>query len=174
MCDSLCQECLETEEKTGLDMVCLLNQLAKIKGGETPRQLSNRERKYLCLWLSGYSNYYIAFKLTKKEEPNFRQLSNQELEILKKQRNLLVDMSKSVNAYIKNLIGSDEEDRVPHCSSAIRYLQENHICQTAQAKHELVRRRLYITVKGVDNPEAALQKIIETLRERGINLDNLI
>lgn len=177
MQDSLCQECLETEEKTGLDLVCLLNQLAKVKGGEkTARQLSEKEKQFLCLWLSGYSNYYITFKLTKFREPSFQELSNQELGILKKQKNLLADMSKSVNGYIKISIGLDEKEkeRVPHCSSVIRYFQENNICQKAKAKHELVQRKLYITVKGVDDPEAALKKIIETLRERGIDLDNLI
>jgi hypothetical protein len=83
-------------------------------------------------------------------------------------------MSRSVKAYIKNMIGLDEKDKNLDCSLAIHYLQENNICQKAKAKHELVKRKLYITVKGVDDPEAALKKIIETLRERGIDLDNLI
>lgn len=174
MCNSLCFECLETEEKTGLDLVCLLNQLAKVKGKETPQNLSDKEKQFLCMWLSGYSNYYITFKLAKFREPNFQELSNQELEILKKKKYLLADMSRSVIGYLKTLMCLDKDERVPHLSSIIRYFQEQNICQKSQVQHELVKRKLYITVKGVDDPQASMQKIIETLREQGIDLDNLI
>ena len=174
MCCSLCQECLETEEQTGLDLVCILNQLAEVKGKMEPQKLSNREKQYLCLWLNGYSNYYIAFRLTKKREPNFQELSNPELKILKRQRNLLADMSKSVHAYVKSLMRLDEAERVPHCSSVIIYLKENNICQKPQLKYELVRRKLYITVKGVQDPQSTIDKILKILRERDINLDSLL
>lgn len=175
MCDSLCYECLETEEKTGLDIVCLLNRLSQIKSISSKRKLTltKREKIYLCLWLIGYSNYYIAFKLTKEREPSFQELSNPELEILRKKRNLEAEMSKSVKPWIRNLIGLDEEERTPHFSSAIRYLKEESICQKSQIKYEVVKQKFYIIVEG-DDPRAKLQKIIETLRERGIDLDNLI
>ncbi|WP_341525354.1 hypothetical protein WKK05_22490 [Nostoc sp. UHCC 0302] len=59
----LCSICKQTEEKTGIDIGLLLEKLSSVKG----KELSEYEKKYLCLSLASYTTAQIAYFMYKHE-----------------------------------------------------------------------------------------------------------
>jgi hypothetical protein len=100
----------EAQTRSGIDIVRLMSELSEIKRKRYPKskgELTQLEIDYLCLFLSGYSKGEIAYRIRKYEMPTAREL--QAWADLKNQiRNLKAQMSSTVHAYIKEMLGVNQ------------------------------------------------------------------
>ncbi|MEG3909636.1 hypothetical protein QT979_17370 [Microcoleus sp. w2-18bC1] len=131
----LCQECVEAEEKSALDLARLLKELGDIKRNFFPesKELSDNEIIFLCLSLCSYSIGQIAYYFT-----NHKIIMPEELlaePALKKMiNNINSEMSKRISPYLKKLLDlpDDKYKRRPGWSEIIRILKERGYTKISQ------------------------------------------
>ncbi len=123
--DNLCQNCLEAQSRSGIDLRRLLSDLSKIKQEFYPhtKSLSDTEIQYLCLSLSRYSQGQIAYFFYKHKIPDFDELTNcKDLQRLIK--NLNAEMSSRIHKYLKKLMNIELDARKPSWKKVIDFLQQ--------------------------------------------------
>lgn len=109
--DRLCQECIDVERILQIDINRLFNDLSRCKG----RPLSENEKRYLCLSLSGDRAIDIARRedynrihyKCQNENPNLSEEQLQELvdrKLRDRANNIKTSMAKSINQYINDLM----------------------------------------------------------------------
>lgn len=186
--NQLCPECVRAEVRTELDISCVLKKLADNKG----IKLSDQQEKYLCLWLSGFSDYYIAYTFYYQcRKPTLSELLHQNKNILGYKDTVITNMSRTVHTYVKNLILNQQKNlisdqsnkekqtetekkrnKVPHFSVVVQFFREQE-CQKKPL--EVLEQKFYMIV-GDNSPttkEEILEKLKQMGREMGIDWDNL-
>ena len=114
----LCPACQEVVNKQPeLDIVAFIHQL------EEYEPLQPREKEYLCLSLSGYSPYQIAFRRHYRRNPKTSEDWDDKT-IEKKERNLKGDMSKLLYPRIRNALCLDEAQQFPPWSHIVEMIKE--------------------------------------------------
>lgn len=152
----------EAEEKSGIDMQYLLENLASIKGNK----LTEREIIYLSLSLSGYVNSYIAYVLYRHKLPTLEELKVCK-DIERIEQNMKSDMSKTVNIYVKELMALNPDTNKPRWSKVIDFLNKNGYKKETMLRSnslELETPKLMI-YEGDKIPI----EIIESLKQNGIH-----
>jgi nicotinic acid phosphoribosyltransferase len=152
----------EAEEKSGIDMQRLLENLALIKGNE----LTEREIIYLSLSLSRHINSYIAYVLYRHKFPTLEDLKVCK-DIERIEQNMKSDMSKTVNIYVKELMGLNPDTNKPRWSKVIDFLNKNGYKKKTVLRSdglEVEPQRLMI-YEGDKIPT----EIIESLKQNGIH-----
>lgn len=163
MTKQLCLECIEAEEKTGIDISRLLERLTSIKG----KSLSHSETIYLCLSLCCcYSNLQIAYRLSKHRFPTLEELSSC-ADIKRIERNLKSEMSDRINAYIKVMMNVESDKRRPSWLNIIEFLNNNGYKKTqVVSKASLnTKQEFFLLCEGNKLPE----EIIEILKQHGMH-----
>jgi hypothetical protein len=127
---ALCSDCLEVEKVLDIDIQRLLKALGQQKG----RELSDQEQRYLCLSLLGNEPMDIArldyYKMcsygviTDNPALTPAQLEIAVQEELKKKasQNIRPLLSKTINSFVKNLMGVTE---MPSWSKVMYFLRQN-------------------------------------------------
>jgi hypothetical protein len=156
-----CLECIEAEEKTGIDISRLLERLTSIKG----KSLSDSETIYLCLSLCCYSNLQIAYRLSKHRFPTLEELSSC-ADIKRIERNMKSEMSDRINAYIKIMMNVESDKRRPSWLKIIEFLNNNGYKKTqAMSKASLnTKQEFFLLCEGNKLPE----EVIEILKQHGM------
>ena len=120
----LCQQCLQFQKNTGINIEQFLQKLTAIKQKYVKynKPLSPQEIEYICLSLSGYSKGQIAFYFYKRREiPNQEELNKWDDKSKKmKIKQLNSDMSPSIHKYVNEFMGVD---RFPSWVRVIEFLQ---------------------------------------------------
>ena len=159
----LCQECLEAEAESNLDINCVLTKVESQK--KIP--LSDLETRYLCLSLCLNCSYQVAFRLYKYRKPTTEEIYRRVPEITIKTQRLREDMAGKVNRYIKELMGiQDQGRRIPKWSQVVLFFQ-NEGCQKNQSPADGKLQKFFCLVKG----NKSQQEIINTFKRLGMEID---
>lgn len=159
----LCQECLDAEAISNLDINCVLT---KVESQKT-NPLSNLENRYLCLSLCLDCSYQVAFRLYKNRRPTTEEIYRREPEMIKKTQYLRSEMADKVNRYIKELMGiQDEGKRIPKWSKVVLFFQ-NEGCKKNQSPLDGKAQNFFCLVKG----KKSKQEIINAFRMLGMEID---
>ena len=169
---ALCSDCLEVEKVLDIDIQCLLKALGQQKG----RELSDKEQRYLCLSLLGTEpmdiarlDYYDMCSYgVRTDNPA---LTPAELEIavqeeLKKKasQDIRPFLSKTINSFVKNLMGVTE---MPSWSKVIYFLRQNGYTMIDLSGES--KKRITISLGGQPSDSA----IVELLRILKLNNPNI-
>ncbi|MEG3935806.1 MULTISPECIES: hypothetical protein [unclassified Microcoleus] len=162
-----CLECQEAEQRENLDINCILNKLKSVKQS----QLSSREISYLCLCLCLLSRYEKAFRMVKYKTPTIEELKSKDPEISQKGENLSADMSKTVHLYIKQMMGIDEEKRLPPWSKVCSFMRDTGCKKNQQSPQVEIQRCMFIArVKGNKISDIEMQN---NLKKLGIEVETI-
>ncbi len=163
---ALCSYCLEVEKVLDIDIQRLLKALDQQKG----RELSDQEQRYLCLSLLGNEpmdiarlDYYDMCSYgVRKDNPD---LTTAELEIavqeeLKKKasQNIRPLLSKTINSYVKNLMGVTE---MPSWSNVMYFLKQNGYTMIDLAGKSKKEIKIILGAKPSDKAIVELLQILK-------------
>jgi hypothetical protein len=130
---TLCSDCVEVQKILDIDIERLIQELGIQKGDN----LSDQEQRYLCLSLLGNEpkdiaklDYYDRCRYDlQRNHPN---LTAEELETAvkkelakKAEQNIRPYLSKTINDYVKNLMGVPEKTPMPSWSKVMYFLKQN-------------------------------------------------
>jgi hypothetical protein len=126
----MCGEALITEaqHKSGINIRTLIEDLSDRKRQEHPKStgLTEIEKIYLCLSLSGYSKGTIAYRIRFHQLPTAPELQAW-VEIKEGINYLRSEMAKSVNRYIKQILGLTQPNvKMPSWATTIDLLKDRH------------------------------------------------
>jgi hypothetical protein len=165
----MCGEPLITEAQTksGIDVQALTERLSEIKLKKYPNsrgELTSLEISYLCLFLAGYSKGEIAYRIRQYKVPTERELLEW-ADLDKQSKNLTAQMSHSIHAYIKEIIGLTQLNaKLPNLTTTIERLKaENYGLATQQPTASSTTARLI--VEG----NLTSEQLTNALRQLGIN-----
>jgi hypothetical protein len=127
MCDDpLLTLLTQAQSKSGLDLQNLIRNLSDIKRQQHPKSrgvLTEPEKIYLYLSLSGYSKGTIAYRISKHRFPNESELQEW-VEIEKSIKNLNAEMANSIHKYIKKILDlSSPNAKIPSWKTVIDRLK---------------------------------------------------
>jgi hypothetical protein len=100
---TLCSDCVEVQNILDIDIERLIKELGNQKG----KNLTDQEQRYLCLSLLGNEPKDIA-KLDYKAESTIRPY-----------------LSNTINSYVKNLMGVDDDEDRPSWAKIMCFLKQN-------------------------------------------------
>jgi hypothetical protein len=169
--DHLDRNCLEAQEKSGIDLRRLLSDLNKIKKEFYPRSksLSDTEIQYLCLSLSRYSKGEIAYYFYRHKIPSAEELKNCE-DLKKLTRNLNSEMSSRIHKYLKKLMDIEENKRKPSWKKIIDFLHQGDQYNLSNSLRETTTK-LSVLIE-IDNSQLivldGIQELKALLRKHGI------
>lgn len=162
-----CRECQEAEQRENLDINCILNRLKSVKKS----QLSSREISYLCLCLCLLSRYEKAFRMVKYKTPTIEELKTKDPEISKKGENMSADMSRTVHFYIKEMMGIEEEKRLPPWPKVVSFMRATGCKKNQQSPQLEMQRFMFIArVKGNKISDLEMQN---ELKKIGIEVETI-
>jgi hypothetical protein len=164
----MCGEPLITEAQTksGIDVPALITDLSDKKRKEHPKSegLTEIEKIYLCLSLSGYSKGTIAYRIRFHRLP-----TQQELQAWAEIRDginyLRSEMAKSVHRYIKQILGLTQPNaNMPNWKTTIERLKaENY----GLASHQKIASST--TARLIVEADLTSEQLTNALRQLGIN-----
>lgn len=159
----LCQECLDAETISNLDINCVLTKVESQK----KKPLSDLENRYLCLSLCLDCSYQVAFRLYKNRIPTTEEIYRREPEMKRRTQRLREEMADKVNRYIKELMGiQDEGKRIPKWSQVVLFFQ-NEGCQKNPSPLDGKLQKFFCLVKG----NKSQQEIIKAFQRLGMEID---
>jgi hypothetical protein len=157
----------KAQNESGLNIHNLMRDLSDIKRQEHPKSqgvITEKEKIYLYLSLSGYSKGTIAYRIIKHRFPSEQEL-RQWLKIKKSIDNLNAEMANSIHKYIKQILGlSSQNVRIPSWSIVIEQLKIRKYSLDRINKVEKTHE-IRLIVEGNLTP----QRLNEILQQFGID-----
>ena len=169
--DRLCDNCLEAQAKSGIDLSRLLLDLSKIKQEFYPqsKSLSVTETQYLCLSLSRYSQGQIAYYFYKHKIPSLKELTDCG-DIQRLIRNVNAEMSSKVHKYLKILMDIEKGERKPSWKKVIDFLRcSNRYNLANNSTRVITKLSVLIEVESSQSiNHDYIQQLKDLLKQHGI------
>ena len=118
----LCNTCQQTQTLTRIDIQHFLQELNQIKRQTINRNISDKEREYICLSLLKNTKGQIAFYFYKSRRIPSKEELKKWQDMSQKIQNLNSEMSPTVHKYVNEFMGVD---RFPGWERVIEFLQNN-------------------------------------------------
>lgn len=142
---TLCSDCVEVQKILDIDIERLIKEL----GNQKCKNLTDQEQRYLCLSLLGNEPKDIA-KLDYKAESTIRPY-----------------LSNTINSYVKNLMGVDDDEDRPSWSRVMYFLKQNGYTMVDLSGES--KKRITISLGGQPSDSA----IVDLLRILKLNNPNI-
>jgi nitric oxide reductase activation protein len=169
--NNLCQNCLDAQARSGIDLRRLLSDLSKIKQEFYPqtRSLSDTEIQYLCLSLSRYSQGQIAYYLYRHKIPDSEELINCE-DLQRLTKNLNSEMSSRIHKYLKKLMSIDLDARKPSWKKVLEFLQQSDRYYLAERPSRIATKlSVLIEIESSQSFDLdSIKQLNELLKRHGI------
>lgn len=148
------------EKRSGIDVSDLICKIEDIKRRDKRNsRLTDFEEKYLCLMLCQYPKEELAFICDNNRRPSREEVYRNKEHLAKRSGILRSDASKGLNTYLKELLGLDENIRLPQFRTGKLTKELKKVCKISN---------------NIDNSDDEMNIVITISKEKSKDMIDLL